>query len=182
MRRRGEYQLEERNEVAEKLLQFAQRTISAVGSDEHAFTDQRRRSNVQQTSAATAQRTPPHVGDGKQLLYGDCGVGGPKRPTRLPTTSSLVLCRALSCRVLPLYFLATISTVCFRALFHLESTPEAPGCLEQDRSNVWSKLHCYSFGQRAGWLSDRVYPHRLRPNRKYEMGPTKFTKAATAYH
>jgi cysteinylglycine-S-conjugate dipeptidase len=40
--------------------------------------DARRCGYVQQTSSATAQRLPLHIGDSKQHLYGDCDVEGPK--------------------------------------------------------------------------------------------------------
>jgi hypothetical protein len=52
--------------------------MPVVGGDEHAFADQRRRGDVQQTVTAACQRAPPHVPDGKKHLRGDNSVDGPK--------------------------------------------------------------------------------------------------------
>jgi hypothetical protein len=75
---RREHQLEQRHGIAETFLQSTERAISVVCGDEHAFADQRRCGYAKQTVAATAQRAPPHVGDGKQHLYGDNGMEGSK--------------------------------------------------------------------------------------------------------
>ena len=79
-----EYQLEKWDGVAEAVLQSAQRAISSVSGDEDALADQGRHSDTQQTVVPPAQRAPPHVGDGKQLLYSDSSVEGSKgqRPSR----------------------------------------------------------------------------------------------------
>jgi hypothetical protein len=70
-------------------LQGAQRAIPVVGGDEHAFAYQRRHGHTQQPSAPTAQRAPPHVPDGEQLLEGDSGVKDPERPVRPARASSV---------------------------------------------------------------------------------------------
>jgi GAF domain-containing protein len=70
-----QHELEQRHRVAQSLLQRAERAVAVPDHQCHTLSRQRGGRDPKQPATAAGQRTPPDVGEARQLGHGDHRVG-----------------------------------------------------------------------------------------------------------